>query len=255
MFLQRFCPSDEARDVGVLPRTLRWGACIALVASVLLGGCSEPPADVSYERAQTHEADGKYQEALFEYRRAAQNGHPQAMHRLADVLRTGTFSSADGRPLQFIGRDTATASDWYEQAARAYRTAAEQGSTDAQVHLGELRYQGFGVLRDTSIALDWWQRAASTGHPEALYRLAVARFDAGAYAASLRSVRRSAEQKHAASEAFLAFLLQDGYGTSSNPDSAMYWLQRAAAHGDSSAIYQIRALENAPATTELDSTR
>jgi len=77
-------------------------------------------------------------------------------------------------------------------------------------------------------------------------------FDAGKHKGAAETIRPAAHMEHAASEAFLAFLLQDGYGTSRDPDSAMYWLRRAAAHGDSSAIYQIEALENAPGTTELD---
>ena len=77
-------------------------------------------------------------------------------------------------------------------------------------------------------------------------------FDAGKHEGAAETIRPAAHMEHAASEAFLAFLLQDGYGTSRDPDSAMYWLRRAAAHGDSSAIYQIEALENAPGTTELD---
>jgi uncharacterized protein len=214
--------------------------------------CETPPPDVSYQRAASHEIEGRYQQALYEYRRAAHDGHADAMLRLANVLRTGTFSSADGRPLQFVGRDTTEARQWYIRARRAFEDDAERGVTSAQVHLGEILYHGHGDLRDTSLALRWWKRAAETGDPEARYRLAVAMFDAGKHKGAAETIRPAAHMEHAASEAFLAFLLQDGYGTSRDPDSAMYWLRRAAAHGDSSAIYQIEALENAPGTTELD---
>lgn len=230
------------------------GASLAALAA-----CETPPPKVSYQRAQSHEANGRFQQALYEYRRAAQDGHAGAMHRLADVLRTGMFTSANGQPRQFVGRDTAEAQTWYRRARSALAHDARQGvdsaRVSAQMHLGELLYHGYGGARDTSAALCWWRRAANAGHPEARYRLAIALFDAGEHEKAAVTVRPAAQKKHAASEAFLAFLLQDGYGTSRDPDSAMYWLRRAAAHGDSSAIFQIEALENAPETTELDSVR
>ena len=177
------------------------------------------------------------------------------MHRLADVLRTGTFTSSDGRPLQFVGRDTAEAQAWYRRAREAFTHDARKGIDAAQVHLGEFLYHGYGGTRDTSAALRWWRHAAETGNAEARYRLAVALFDAGEHEEAAATIRPAAHKEHAASEAFLAFLLQDGYGTIRDPDSSLYWLSRAAAHGDSSAILQIEALENAPETTELDSVR
>ncbi len=238
------------RDDGAL------GLLVLLGLSLLLfAACETPPPDISYERAQSHEAEGRFQQALYEYRRAAQDGHAGAMHRLADVLRTGTFMSADGQPLQFVGRDTTEAQTWYRRARQAFERDAKEGIDSAQVHLGELLYYGYGGTRDTSAALRWWRQAAETGNPEARYRLAVALFDAGELKKAAATIRPAAHKKHAASEAFLAFLLQDGYGTSRDPDSALYWLRRAAAHGDSSAIFQIEALENAPATTERDSVR
>ena len=246
--LQAPAPTASVSPGGA--RGLAWvlGACL-----VLLAACESPHPDVSYQRAQSHEADGRFQQALYEYRRAAQDGHAGAMHRPADVLRTGTFTSSDGRPLQFVGRDTAAARTWYRRAREAFERDAKKGVNGAPVHLGEFLYHGYGGPRDTAAALRWWRRAAETGNSEARYRLAVALFEAGEHEKAAATIRPAAYREHAASEAFLAFLLQDGYGTSRDPDSSLYWLRRAAAHGDSSAILQIEALENAPETTELDS--
>ncbi|HHP7237323.1 MAG TPA: tetratricopeptide repeat protein [Longibacter sp.] len=222
-------------------------ACLALglwfVALVGCGGETDP--ERAYERARQHAAAERFEESLFEYRRAARDGHPFAMYELATVLRSGTFTGPGGSPVGYVGRDTAAARRWFASAAPSLAEAARSGDPDADLALGEMHYRGYGVTRDTTAALDHWRRAAAAGLAEAQYRLAMSRFEAGAHRPAFRWAHRAADQKHAAAESFLAFLYQDGYGTARDPDSAMVWLRRAATHGDSSAIWQLRALEDA----------
>jgi len=209
----------------------------------LVGCGGEINPERAFERARQHAGAERFEESLFEYRRAARDGHPFAMYELATVLRSGTFTGPGGSPVGYVGRDTAAARRWFVSAAAALADAAKSGDAEADLALGEMHYRGYGVTRDTAAARDHWQRAADAGLAEAQYRLAMSQFESGAHRPAFRWAHRAADQKHAAAEAFLAFLYQDGYGTARNPDSAMVWLRRAATHGDSSAIWQLRAID------------
>ncbi|PEN13885.1 hypothetical protein CRI94_07450 [Longibacter salinarum] len=228
------------------PVFLPVGLLSALIGIVFIAACTSDPAPTeSYHAAKQHADAGRFEEAMFEYRRAAQCGHPVAMYELALILRTGAFKSSDGSPIAYVDRDTAAAQQWFSAAAGALRDSVQAGSAQAHVLLGEMLYRGYGVARDTASALSHWRAAADLGFPEAQYRLAVARFESGHHSRAFRLARRAAQEEHAASEAFLAFLYQDGYGTTPDTDSAMVWLRRAAAHGDSSAMIRLQALRAA----------
>ena len=51
------------------------------------------------------------------------------------------------------------------------RTAAEGGSADAQMTLGEMYADGIGVTPDAVEAVKWYRVAAERGYPESQYRL------------------------------------------------------------------------------------
>src|SRR6202040_3896572 len=52
----------------------------------------------------------------------------------------------------------------YEQAARWYRKAADQGDPDAQNNLGTFYLLGHGVARSDAEAVRWFQRAAASAY-------------------------------------------------------------------------------------------
>lgn len=228
-------------------------ALLAPVIVLLASGCrSEESANVHFERAERHVDAGQVREALYRYRRAARAGHPEAMHRLADALRAGAFYGPDGTPRGVVEQDTASARQWYQQAARAYRSGADSSRPATLLRLGELLYHGRGIPHDTARAIRLWRRAADRGLAEAQYRYGVALFDAERFDASFDAIRQAATQRHASAASLLAFYYQDGYGTPRDSITAVQWLKRAAAYGDSSAIYQLRAMQSvsrAPDTT------
>jgi localization factor PodJL len=88
------------------------------------------------------------------YRRAAEQGHVNAMHNLAVLLarRDG------GTP------DYATAATWF-------REAAERGLTDSQYNLGVLCEMGLGVPKNLPEAYKWLALAARGGDTEATNRV------------------------------------------------------------------------------------
>ena len=56
----------------------------------------------------------------------------------------------------------------YEEAAKWFRKAAEQGHAIAQYNLGELFYLGRGVPQNDQKAREWWQKAAEQGDQDAI---------------------------------------------------------------------------------------
>ena len=59
----------------------------------------------------------------------------------------------------------------YNEAAKWYRLAADQGDADAQYNLAIMYYYGQGVTQDYSEAAKWYRLAAKQGHEEAIEEL------------------------------------------------------------------------------------
>jgi hypothetical protein len=60
----------------------------------------------------------------------------------------------------------------YAQAVALYRLAAAQTLDKAQLRLGHMHFNGFGVAQDFTEALRLYQLAAAQGEPQALYNVA-----------------------------------------------------------------------------------
>ena len=74
----------------------------------------------------------------------------------------GVSESAD-----FVKGLTAFQRGNYAIALRELTPLAEQGDADAQSHLGEIYYNGQGVIQDDVYAHMWWNIAASSGEKTA----------------------------------------------------------------------------------------
>ena len=95
--------------------------------------------------------EGDVPTALSLLRKAADQGHPAAQARLADLLHGAEFD---------------------KEAVELYRKAAEQGDPAGQFGLGRMYANGTGVARDPMLALDWYRRAEKQNHAPALDALA-----------------------------------------------------------------------------------
>lgn len=60
-----------------------------------------------------------------------------------------------------------------EEAFLAFHRAAKLGNPEAQVNLGNLYDNGYGVEHDPKRAAYWYKRAIKKGLPEAAYNLAI----------------------------------------------------------------------------------
>ena len=91
----------------------------------------------------------------------------------------------------------------YAEAMRWYREAADQGSAVAQINIGSLYQNGWGVARDYVEAMGWYRKAADRGNALA--------------------------QNH------IGLLYQNGWGVPQDSAEAQVWMQKAAAAGDADA--------------------
>ena len=59
----------------------------------------------------------------------------------------------------------------YDTALREWRSLAEQGDAGAQLNLGYMYDNGYGVTQDYKEAIKWYRRAAEQGNARAQYNL------------------------------------------------------------------------------------
>ena len=105
---------------------------------------------VMYERGRGVAQD--YQQALYWYRKAADQGSPIAQNYLGDMYENG----------QGVAQD-------YQKALYWYRKSADQDEKVGQFSLGSMYENGFGVAQDYQQAIYWYRKAADgeEGIPEA----------------------------------------------------------------------------------------
>lgn len=92
--------------------------------------------------------------ALYWFRKAAEQGFPEAQYLLGGMYDNGTG---------VIERD-ALAVEWY-------RKAAEQGHAVAQSYLGSSYFNGEGVSKDYAMAKTWYSKSAYQGYVSGQYNL------------------------------------------------------------------------------------
>jgi len=103
-----------------------------------------------------------------------------------------------------------------EEGLRWYVKAAEKGSIQAMLDLGDLYSAGSGVPKNPAEAANWYRKAAELGNTYAQYNLGRI-FEDGAgvgqnYTESAKWYGRAAEQGHAEAQNCLAGLYEEGLG-------------------------------------------
>ena len=132
-------------------------------------------------------------------------------------------------------RDGVTVDRNYQEAARWYRAAAEQGDAVGQNHLADLYREGKGVPQDSMEAVKWYQMAAVGGSASAQTSLADMYRDGRGvprdYASAMKFYRMAANQGNAGAQDNLGDLLRDGKGAPQNYGEASRWYFVAANSG------------------------
>ena len=125
---------------------------IVLLAALCAAGAnvSAGPAE-DVQQAETSLQAGDLPTAMSLLRRAADQNHPLAQARLADLLVKAEFNA---------------------QALALYRKSAEQGEAAGEFGLGHMYADALGVPRDVALALEWYRKAEKKNYWPALDALA-----------------------------------------------------------------------------------
>ncbi|MDO4894443.1 tetratricopeptide repeat protein [Moraxella sp.] len=83
------------------------------------------------------------------------------------------LASSNDANLQYLTGFAYDKKEDFENAAKFYTKAAEQGHVKSQYNLGTMYNDGQGVPKDYAKALEWYSKAAEQGHGEAQFNIGV----------------------------------------------------------------------------------
>ena len=134
----------------------------------------------------------------------------------------------------------------YEEAARLYKKAAEQGHALAQNDLGYCYQHGEGVPQDKVEAANWYRKAADQGNTRAQCNLGWC-YDHGEGVPqnkeeAVKWYRKAADQGFAPAQHNLGVCYKYGKGVRKNKAEARKWFQKAADQGEEKAIEALETL-------------
>jgi TPR repeat protein len=144
------------------------------------------------------------------------------------------------RALYQLGRAYAAGQQWPE-AMRAYRQAADKGSTTAMVELGVMFGTGTGVPKDEAQARQLFERAATAGNPRGVTNLAALTGGTPNDPQSRAMFTRAAEGGSAEAQYQLGLMISDGVGGPRDDAAARAWFEKAAAQGHAGALERMGA--------------
>lgn len=232
--------SDEPQRGNLIKNLQQW---MGVLSSKSSNGADSPmdnlknaPADIEEQyqlgRDYFYGYNGKAvnkTEAVWWYRKAAEEGHAKAQCNLG-------YSYELGHGVQ---ADTA-------EAARWYRMAAEQGLDIAQNNMGRCYYYGKGINRDYTKAARWYRKAANQGYAEAQNNLGDCYFCGNGVSKNFNKAvmwyRNAVEQGLAEAQYNLGYCYKKGYGVPQNCIEAARWFVKAADQGLDEAIKELKRL-------------
>ena len=141
----------------------------------------------------------------------------------------------------------------YASALETLLPLAEAGDAEAQYHMGTLHCDGLAVGRNYQQAAKWFSRAAEQGHKGAQFTLGFLAYhgagrgeEDGAVArdpiAAARWLKPAAERDNAMAQYLLASLYRKGEGVPRDEDTALRWALAAAEQGIVGAQYEAAVL-------------
>lgn len=128
----------------------------ALLAALVGAALLTVPARADTAAGLEDLRNGRYAEAILEWKAAAGSGDATAALFLGVMSDTGQGAPQD-----------------YAQALSWYRRAAEAGSPSGMFNVGIMYDAGQGAAQDQAEAARWYARAAAQGFPRAEYNLAL----------------------------------------------------------------------------------
>jgi len=203
-----------------------------------------------------------YRQAAEWYRRAAEQGHTDALFSLGVIYENGTGVPQDYRQAvewhrraAELGHARAQNSLGFkydkgrgvpqdaEEAARWYRKSAQQGNVTAQHNLGLCYDNGQGVTQDYTQAFEWYSKAAQQGYAGSQNNLGLL-YENGRsvpqdYKLAAQWYREAAQQGDAHAQNNYGLLCENGQGTPRSWMQAVEWYRKAAGQGNARAQYHL----------------
>lgn len=131
-------------------QTLIVARCVLALVALGAAGVQAGPAEDTAQ-AETFIRGGDFVSAMGLLRKAADQNHPPAQARLADLLVVAEFNS---------------------EAFALYQKAAEQGEPAGELGLGRMYADALGVPRDQAKALELYRKAEARNYAPAVDALA-----------------------------------------------------------------------------------
>ena len=170
--------------------------------------------------------EGRYDEALFYFQKAADLGHPTAFSGLTAIYREGIGVEPD-----------------YARAFAAARQGALLGSPNMQLVTGVFYREGWGVEQSFTEARRWMQLAIRNGFPHAMVAYGdFYRKGWGVDADPARAVeyyRKAAALGSSDAVNLVGMAYMRGQGLENDTDAGIRWLVRASDEGNPYAAYQL----------------
>jgi TPR repeat protein len=142
-----------------------------------------------------------------------------------------------------------------EEAARWYRLAADRGDRNAQFRLGLAHLTGEGAPKDRTLARQWLEKAAAQEHGGALYNLGVMAIDGDTqdFPAAAGLFAKAARVGDMDAAYALAVFYREGKGVEPDRAASLRWLRRAAEEKHVAAMVEFAiALFNGAEGVEKD---
>jgi uncharacterized protein len=130
-------------------RPALWVLALATLSVFGTGALAGTAEDI--QQAEAASRSGDFSTAMVLFRKAADQNHPFAQARLADLLHAAEFD---------------------QEALVLYRKGAQQGEPAAEYGLGMMYANGTGVARDNVVALEWLRKAEKQNYAPAVDTLA-----------------------------------------------------------------------------------
>ena len=125
------------------------------------------------------------------------------------------------------------------RAVTACRRLAEQGNVEAEVNLGAMYFNGWGVSPDYATAAKWYRKAADQGDPGAQYNMgdmcAHGWGEPQDYAEAAMWYQKAADQGDSDAQYNLGVIYAEGRGVPRSYVQAHMWWSLSAAGGDALA--------------------
>ena len=210
---------------------------------------------------------GQYEDAVYWYRKAADQGLASAQSNLGNMYKLGLgveqsdkqavawgrkaadqgYASAQYN-LGVMYRDGLGVEQSYMQAVVWFHKAADQGHATAHYNLGAMYRHGQGVEQNDKQADAWFRKAAEQGDADAQYNLGV-RYANGqrveqSYKQAFPWFSKAADQGYTKAQYNLGVMYRDGLGVEQSDKQAIAWFRKAADQGYTDAQNNLGIMYN-----------